>query len=330
MLVVSCSEDAIQSHRVIENGFEPFLTFKNASEMNDYLGAFVRTGSGTLKPDQMPSNFRSMESHYLEIMEELEKAETAESFEQIVTRSKNIVKLDAEGIVVPRIDSRLYRIICNVQGIYKSDGKLHRMLDGGQIVLTASATITDLLSFDQSKSYDRNEFQIAQYQSPNSVAAREMSTCGSAYNMEPTVIYDVSGCTNDRQTWLRIYAHYMVSGDYYTPWFQSYTFSKKKNLFCNWSNYSTAYKTQGANIVIHWNVTNTSGDKWYNTTNLPNYDGEQLPDELTHYIVPDEQIGPAVAWLIPAANPVIYFTTAKLMASSRGIGFTNWVVIDCQ
>lgn len=329
LVIASCSDDSNQVFDENDDRVLPFLSFNTVEDLNSYVTSWASGRTENARQIAAVPGFESIEELYTRIKIDLNNAASRESYLGILHSNRDIVFLTADSTVEPVMENRHYRIIANRQGIYQAQGQVHKVIDNKSIVIAAPVHLDGLIKIGSNSTIDSDTYTKVVY-AQSHLDTRHGRTsawpCAQDDFIQLTYLHDPSGCQNDRQTWLTVQTYFVVVGNTRTPWFHAWADSKRRNVVCNWNYYDTSYKTKDAAFHIRYDINNPV-HVYYTTAEIPDYN-EGNGNELVHEIVWD-QLGPTEVLPIPLVA-TIYFVWAHIAASSRGIGFNNWITVDCN
>lgn len=319
----SCSDESI--HKEEDNLSQDLVTlsFNSSEEMSSYV-LKAKSGANPTGREASSSKFQSLEDIYRNVLESLSVAETHEEIASLLKTYEDVIEL-SDSTFLPKLQSEFYRIICNREGIYESEGFAHKVMDNQFIIVTKKENLKALRKIKSIDNLDQSLFNLTEYRGNGfkneSINGRTLSDACSN-NMEYSYYYDPSGCKNDRKVYIAAGTEWRISGNNYTPWLASRTWGRRRaGTLCYWYGYDTILNFRGAyfdvKIVINGITRHfiTSIDDYYGTA-----------EEREKQIWDDFLTGP-ITWQ-GGTPPAISFTRAFVEASSRGTN-NNWVSVDC-
>ncbi len=305
----------------IENGnFDGVIpNHLNAQELIDYLDQFEASGAGKriIKTD-----FLSMEEIYQRSLLELDAIESLESFNDWLIEYSDVVSV-VDSTIVPRIRNTDYRKLCNREGLYASDGYIHRVLDNELIMLGKEKFTNEILDQDMNN-YDLEKFMIHRYSNFNSqsLTGRIQAACPANNILESKYTKNPSGCNSDRRVTIHTATYFLTSGSFKIPKVLSEVYGDRKHaVICQW----VEYKTSLHSANVFGNATyKVGGNQNSGSWSPPN----KTKNDKKRMTVVNELLG-NIIWWDGSSSYWINMDNAHHEGSSTGVG-SNWAVGDCN
>jgi hypothetical protein len=312
ILVVSCISEFDEKAEVnlLDSNI---LRFENSNQMLLYFNEITNETQAKLKNEI--DGFVSFKEEYLNVVDLLEKSTSSEKHDSILYANSNLVEL-RDSVYLPKIENPFYQLICNKDGFYVSENKLHKVISNDEIAFT-DLDYADLLLTGQFK---HEHVEIVKYSSYEDLhSGKVKANCGS--HLQADYFSNSSGCKNDRRVYIRAYSYYAISGNQYTPMVISEAWAEIRNWLCNWKPYDTELKTRNCSFTV---------SAFINGQNLNST--MSFPDRIVwsgSIILHNGPTAQPVMWQ-GGQIPTIQFTSIHEESSSRGVGLSNWAVIHCQ
>ncbi len=299
------------------------LEFADTQEMNSYVNA-VQSSQNENGSRTISTTFESFDKVYHEALAKLDLAETVEQHDLILKEYSDVIHLE-DSTYVPKITNLFYRKICNRGGLYISDGFAHKVMGNEAIVYARKANIEALAAVKSVENLDETKFISTRYQeTPTDPSnGRMLAACGAPE--KKTYYYNPSGCNDDRRVTTYVSSFWIVSGNNRTPAAQSQVYGElRTGVWCNWKNYETRLEHVNVSFTITYGTTLGTADVFIT---VPDYIGTN--DEERKYSWNGALIGGPMNW--NGYSPlVIYTKEAHQEGTSRGVGTSNWAILDCE
>jgi len=270
---------------------------------------------------QVEDAFVSMNEVYRQALGELDKAETLEQHDEILTRYSDVISLTSDSAYVPTISNSFYRAIANRKGIYVSEGIAHRVFDSNWIIQTSLDNQAQLATITSITQLDKSVFTLVQYtMSENVLGGRSQANCG--VELRADYFRNMSNCKDDRRVWVRAYTERIISGNLNTPYMISEAWGQiRSGVFCRWKFYDTEINSTQSFFTVTLSINGDLRDYPITAPAKTTYGGD--------HIFFRGNVGAAVSWA-GGSIPSIQFTRVITSATSRGVGAGNFAVLNCQ
>jgi hypothetical protein len=310
LIALSCTDTAPVSPR--ENAV---LRFKDANEIFSYV------------KNKNEGSFESFNDVFQEATKKLAEAKTEAEHTQLLETYRDVVIL-ADDTYKPTLSNSVYRAIINRDRLYIAGEHVHKVLNDQHIVYTKEENINALRRITSLDGLNQEIFKVASYQdtpvSPDD--ARTAASCGPTHQKD--YFHNESNCRNDRRVWVRAHAFYAISGNNYTPSVISEAWGElRRGTWCNWAQYHTRLSVRNCSFTVYITINGTNASYTFTNTDLPDHTSDG--DVYDYTIWNGPVLGGPITWT-GGAIPTIEFSAIHEEATSRGVGETNWAVIDCQ
>lgn len=220
-----------------------------------------------------------------------------------------------EDEYVPAIDNFVYGSLCNRNRIYRAGGYTYRVFDSEYLIRTETENEEALMKISALDGLDENIFSVLQYQQNE----QSLTGCGSSTKKQAVYFDNEGRCTDDRKVFITLQATPLDKGpdEPCRIVVSSKVEGKIRDFWCDWSSYKTRLKTRNSFYTLRAKgvITSVFVDAF------SDYSGEvKWHVEKKEYVMPWDK----------TKLPVLTFDNVHAEASSRGVGFDHWAVIDCK
>ncbi len=336
LLIISCTEDVVNVTPSSDSNAEDLVTvtpssasastlkFDDTDHIFKYFNSTVNeqdfTSNRTILHNE--SEFKSFKEVYHTALEELEAIETLEQHDAFLKRYSDVLKV-IDSTYVPKIASPLYQAICNRDGIYESEGYVHKIIDSEYMIITKSENIDALQKIHSTNNINPKGFRVVPYNATGiqNKQNRQTASCGSI--VEKNYFNNNKKCKDDRKVYVKGLTDFIVSGNNFTPRAFAVAYGTKRNSFCNWKEYKTALATRNCSFTVTATLNGTD----YNYSKSF-YDQSTTSDSYKILLYNALLTSSPIPWQ-EGETLSIEFTKINLEATSRGVG-NNWVKLNCQ
>ena len=320
LLCISCSEEFLKKEPVSAN--LNVLKFNNTNEIFSLVNEL---NEAVENPNARVSNddFESFDDVYKQALTELSESKSIEKHDSLLQVYSDVLTL-FEDSYVPKIGNSLYRVICNRDRLYEAEGYVHKVFDDQFIVSAEKTNALALLQVTSLDNLDPAIFRVINYQdfdfSP--VNGKTSANCGT--NLK-AVYFDNNGkCSDDRRSYVRAYTYYVISGNNYTPAAISESWGELRNWLCNWKEYATILRTRNCSFDISFSI---NGANVTIPFQFADYNGDH--EQYSHNIWNGPLYNSPIVWT-GGVIPTIYFSRIHEEATTRGVGYDHFAILDCQ
>jgi len=328
-LFLSCKEEESLISPV-PNELE-YLKFDDINQMDRYFNSIANPTDDTFQKTSVENNsqFESFKEVYYKAMEELDDLESDEQHEKFLQKYSDIIVL-RDNTYMPKISNSFYQAICNRDGIYESEGYVHKVIDDNQMIITESKNISALKNINSISGLDSKKFQKVTYNVSSTVPheGRMATSCGQS-----SVIKDYFNnnrrCRDDRKVYVKGYVYWITSGRTYIPAASAEAYGMLRNGWCNWKPYKTSLATRNCSFLVSASIngqsTPYSNTQYYSKTFADQSTTSDAYEIQIHY----GRLTQSSYFWDQLSTPSIQFMQVNLEATSRGVG-NNWVELNCQ
>jgi hypothetical protein len=290
-------------------------------------------------------SYKSYYRHWIEANEAFALVDSEQRLQQFLTSNADILIMEGDRLF-PKIQGVIYQISCNRQGFYQTGNVINRIV-GSDIYYVKADEWSRLLAIQPGAEAPANGGKVSTLLSnENNINAKIQATC-TGFGMKDDVLYDVSGCQNDRKAWIEMYPGVWSyseiiqteNGDdfylnYRTPTIAWKVWGERKNVFCGWNAYNTqleyrsvSYTGTGYDIYDFdfeaGYIVRTYSSPVTLSATIPNYitPGDDAFSIESIEFLGDEMVNEPK--FIPAP------TVMKGQGKSRGVG-NQWAIVSCQ
>lgn len=323
VVIASCSDEGQEQIALVTL---PSISFDGMQAMLNYgyeaLGSNSAGRLASAKGVQVTDAFVSMNEVYRQALGELDKAETLEQHDEILTRYGDVISLNSDSTYVPTISNSFYRAIANRKGIYISEGIAHRVFDSNWIIQTSLDNQAQLETLTSITQLDKSIFTLVQYTNiENVLGGRNHTSCGTG-ELRADYFRNMKKCKDDRRVWVRAYTERIVSGVSNTPYMISEAWGEiRSGVFCRWKTYDTEINSTQSFFTVTLSINGGLRDYPITAPAKTTYGGD--------HVIFRGNVGAAVSWA-GGSIPSIQFTRVITSATSRGVGAGNFAVLNCQ
>jgi hypothetical protein len=322
----SCQEQLDPRVSARLNSHLPYLSFDSDDKFEAVTNMVAAMTDEELDVWEQEQGFLSYRSVFRQAMQEWQNVESPADLSKFLAKYDDIVTV-VDSVLRPHIDIRLYQGIVNREGVYETNGFLHKIV-GDEIMTVAKADAEKLNSISHNAELTPKESGVRAYRyrsRPVEKEARVNSTCTT--HMTASYFHNESNCRHDRRVYMSARSYVVLStnttGDYRQPRVEIKVWGTlRTGTWCNWKQYSTtlAYRNVSFSIMAWADQGGIAIPQSYSRV-LPDY----APAEDRWDLPWDQPIGDRVH------NQVIYpspFTNFHGEATSRG-AHGVWVILDC-
>ncbi len=336
-MLFSCSEEEVvkitdeKDFTELNNGVECIngdLYFSSSEDFYRIIDFIISSTDYEIKSWENSLGFVSFRTLRDSLEDEMDKISNIDNYKDFLLEHSDILYIN-DGRVLSTISDNIYSSIVGRNKVYNVGGAMNKIQ--GEYIYTSEDVDLHGICFDETMDYDKIE--RVSFMSNVKLKSTSCGTFQSQYLQK-----------DRRRVFVETYLQYIYGGIYIPgeSWIEAgkmmisiKVYGEKKNFWGNWKRYKTdlVFKSGSFDVYIPeaelgggslqespiWSVENWNASS---PSDMKEFSQHKWIYKYPNMIYPAEE-------LLPSDLSGFYFEKSYVKATSRGVGYDNYAVINC-